>query len=198
MGNLFGNPSSPEDVLANTKVNLRIGVRQLERTKDDLENKGHELLELVKEKKKEGKIEECKLYITQIVRYRGAVMKLVQVMIKMEEMSLNLDLLKSQQLMQKSMFDITKSLMRINGVINIKAMRDIIKGFETQGQMMNDKQEMIESTMDESMSIFDNPKEETEMMKQIMDEIGIEIDLPLNNNANVEEQLKKTMAELKK
>jgi charged multivesicular body protein 2A len=203
MGNLFGTSKTPEQIMAETKVNLRVGKRQLERTKENLEESCETLLETVKSKYEEGKKEECKLYIRQVVRYRAAMMKLTGVIIKMEEMSLSLDLLTSQQLMQKAMFQITKSLMRINGAINIKGMSEIIQNFEKQGQMMDEKQQMVEHTMDASMSIFDDEKEETQMMKQIMDEIGIELDLPLNDNnnnvdKNVEEELKKTMNELKK
>jgi division protein CdvB (Snf7/Vps24/ESCRT-III family) len=117
---------------------------------------------------------------------------------KMQEMRINMRVLRSTQQMQQAMLNMTRAMIRMNRGISIKYMQDIIRNFEKHTDMMNDKQGMIEETMDQSMADFDNEQEESDIVRQVMDEIGLEVQMPNGAGKVNEKELYDRLEKLKK
>ena len=201
---LFPPRKTGEELMNDCKVTIKTGIRQLERSKEDLQYKCEEIKDQAKECQREGKKAECMTLAKQMVRYRSACAKMTKMIARMEEMQINIDILKSTQVMQKSLIQVTKAMIKINTQVSVKGMTELIKQFEKQSDAMQIKQEQMDDTMDNAMSEFDDDIEEKELMKQIMDEIGMEMDLPdatgsKDNNNNISnDELAQKLNELRK
>ena len=145
-----------------------------------------------------GKVDECKIHAKQLIRYRGACLRMTQMEGKMQEMKINMRLMRSTQQMQQAMLNMTRAMIRMNRGINVKAMQDIIRNFEKHTMMMEDKQAMIDDTLDHSMADFDNETEESDIVRQVMDEIGLDLALPDAKSKTTQTMLEERLERLKK
>ena len=114
-------------------------------------------------------------------------MRMTQMEGKMQEMRISMRLMSSTQKMQQAMYNMTKAMIRMNKGISVKYMQEIIRNFEKHTMQMEDKQAMIDETLDQSMADFDNEQEESDIVRQVMEEIGLEVQMP---TAGKMEQLK--------
>jgi charged multivesicular body protein 2A len=107
--------------------------------------------------------------------------------------------MRSTQQKQQAMLNMTRAMVRMNRGINVKSMQDIIRNFEKHTDMMNDKQNMIDETLDQSMADFDNEQEESDIVRQVMEEIGLEVQMPNGTVGKVnEKELYDRLEKLKK
>jgi charged multivesicular body protein 2A len=197
MGNLWGTPKTPAQMLEDCENDIGVGIRQMKRAREDFEMECDDLREKAKTALSQGKTDECKLHAKQLIRYRGACLRMTQMESRMQEMKINMRVMRSTQQMQQAMANMTRAMIRMNRGINVKVMQDIIRNFEKHTMMMEDKQSMIDDTLDQSMADFDNPDEENDIVRQVMEEIGLDLSLPdaggpaAFNNKLLEERLEK-------
>lgn len=193
MGNLFaGDEPTEDDKFEETKIDLQVAINNMEMMKEDTQYQCGELKQKAKDAKEQGNTEEALLYIRQIVRLHGASEKMTHCIIRMEDMRLNIQLYRAQNTMQKSMMQIVGVMHTINSQLDIRGMHDLIRHFEKQDLIMQDKEKLISESLDEKMSLFDNPEKEEKLMKQLMDEIGVEIELPQTvNEQELNERIKR-------
>lgn len=178
MGNLFSTPKSAEDYFRDCERTLRVGIRGLERSRDDLSEQCDMKRDEAKEAMRLNDKEECYQHIKQYIRYKNARRRMVALVGRMNEMLINIKLLKTTQEMQKAMLQVTKAMVLVNEGVNLRGMQQLIREFEKQSMMMDDKQQQMEDTMDGSMAQFDDDDAQKELVQQVMEEIGLEMEMP--------------------
>lgn len=199
MGNLFSTPKTAEDYFHDCERTLRVGIRGLERARDDLTDQCDMKRDEAKEAIRTNDKDECYLHIKQYIRYKNARRRMVALVGRMNEMLINIKLLKTTQEMQKAMLQVTKAMVMVNESVNLRGMQQLIHEFEKQSMMMEDKQQQMEDTMDGSMAQFDDDDAQKELVQQVMEEIGLEMELPDPfSQSSLDEELKKRLDNLAK
>jgi division protein CdvB (Snf7/Vps24/ESCRT-III family) len=198
MGNFWATPKTPAQMLEECEVDIGVGIRQMKRAREDFEGECQDLRDQAKAALQEGRVEECKVHVKQMIRYRGACFRMTQMEGKMKEMRINMRVMRSTQQMQQAMLKMTRAMIRMNQGINVKYMQEIIKNFEKHTMMMEDKQSMIDDALDQTMADFDNEQEESDIVRQVMDEIGLEVQMPENAGKVNEKELYDRLERLKK
>lgn len=183
MGNAwFGKSKTLEEELDDIKIDIRVADRGLERTKEDFEQQAQDLVVRAKEEYEKGEKDSALLYLKHAVRYRCACKNFTQIQLDLKSAELTTTLVGAQHAMQKSMLGVTRVLVRMNVAMPLKNTQDIMKRFQMEKYAMEMKQSVAQDTMDDSMSSYDNEEQQQELLKRLMDEIGMEVDLPPNKN----------------
>lgn len=199
MGNWFGGPPKTlEDQMDEIKLDIKIAVRGLERTKEDFEEKAQELIGKAKEVYQKGDKDAALLYLQHTVRYRCACKNFTKIQLDLESSELTLGVVAGQHAMQKSVQQVARVLSAMNARVTLVNTQEIMRRFEKEKYTMELKQEIASETMDNSMSAFDNEEQQKELLKQLMDEIGMDVELPpssasasrtQNNNNNEDPEM---------
>lgn len=84
---LFGSHLTPEERMAECQSMLRVQVRSLERSRDKLDERCEEYKDRAKDLAQDGKMQEAQMTVKQVIRFRGASLKLTGVVMKIEEMN---------------------------------------------------------------------------------------------------------------
>lgn len=169
---------TPEERMEECQTTLRVQVRSLERSRDKLEDRCDELKERAKELAQDGKMQEAQMHVKQVIRFRGAALKLTGVTMKIEDMITSVELTKSTAMMQRAMYQITGILVGLNQMVPNMELERVIHEFSRQSEKLNENQKSLDDAIDNSMSEFDNSVDETQLFQQVCDEIGITIDMP--------------------
>ena len=179
---LWTKPKTPAQLMNETLIELKKAVRQLERAQEDIESRYEQLRDNAKVLAGEGRKEEARSIAKQMTRYRSVTIYMTDAIGKLEQLQIKVRLQSVTQQMQDSMLTATRALIRLNGNMPVKEMRNVLRVYDKQSSILDDKQEEMDETMDGAMSSFDNDKEEGELYNQIMDEIGMDLDLPVGEN----------------
>lgn len=175
---LFGSSLTPEEKMAECQTMLRVQVRSLERSRDKLDERCDELKERAKELAADGKLQEAQLNVKQVIRFRGASLKLTGVVMKIEDMVTSVELTKSTAYMQRAMVQMTRILVGLNEMLPNKDLERIIHDFQRASEHLDENQKSVDKAIDDSMEQFDNDVDEQQLYQQVCDEIGIDIALP--------------------
>lgn len=183
MGNWIGGPppKTPKQMMRECEKDLIKGMRQLERTIEDLEWDDKRLIDEAKQAGRDNKIALAKQKAREVIRLRGATVRLNGMMAKMREVQINVRIMQSTHDMQVAMLSVTKAMVRINRKFNVPNVAQIIKTFERESYKLNTTQDMMDDAMDDTMSQYDDPDAENELVQQVMDEIGLNLSDQLGN-----------------
>lgn len=157
---------------------LKVQVRSLERSRENLEERCEELKQRARELAQEGKLQEAQMHVKQVIRFRGAALKLTGVMMKIEDMTTSIELTKSTAYMQRAMVQMTRILVGLNELLPNKDLERIIHDFQRASEQLDENAKSVDTAIDDSMSQFDNDVDEQQLYQQVCDEIGIDIALP--------------------
>lgn len=175
---LWAKPKTPAQMMNETLIELKRAVRGLERAREDVEDRYAENRDEAKALASAGRKEEARELAKQMIRYRGATIYMTQAIGKLEEVQIKVRLQSATQQMQDSMLMATRALLRLNGNMSVKDMRHMLRVYEKQSMALDDKQQQMDEAMDDAMSPFDNEEEEGDLYSQILEEIGMELDMP--------------------
>lgn len=142
----------------------------------------NELKERAKELANDGKLPEAQLNVKQIIRFRGASLKLTGVVMKIEDMITSVELTKSTAYMQRAMVQMTRILVGLNEMLPNRDLERIIHEFSRASEQLDENSKSVDEAIDNSMKEFDNEVDEQQLYQQVCDEIGISIALPNNKN----------------
>jgi charged multivesicular body protein 2A len=70
---------------------------------------------------------------------------------------------------------VTKAMSAMNKRIKLPAIQKIMMDFEKESEMMDMKQEMMEDAIDDVMETEGDEQESDEIVQQVLDEIGINL-----------------------
>lgn len=174
-------PKTPKEMMNECQVDLIMATRQLDRSIQDMQHQDAQLLKQAKVAAEQGKVRQARQTAKQVIRYRGAVVRMQAMKHRMSEISININMSQSTQAMQVAILGVTRAMAKINTQFNVPKMTEIMKTFQKETYKMDSKQEMMDDAMDESMAQFDDDDAENELVQQVMDEIGLKVSEQLAN-----------------
>ncbi len=178
---IWPKKQTPEEYLRECVKKIAKGKREIQKAMNELDEENAELLQSAKDAVKMGMDQSHILQMAQqIVMKRNIGKKLQMVVWKLDQAKTNIVLLKATALMQKTMVDLTIVMRSMTRGLDARGMDKILNEFEKQTNIMEAKQESIDSTLDQTMSPYDDETASKELMAQICHEIGLKIDLPEN------------------
>lgn len=169
MGNFFAPPMTADQLMKRSNELLSKAALNVQLQRQLLEREDANLLMECKAYAKQGRKDMALLKGKALSRKRATCKKLLNTEIQLHGIKDSILQMSSVQDMTKALRDASHAMMLTNAQINMPALREIIKTFEQEASKFEDKAEQIDSVMEEG------DMDEDELLKQVMDEIGIEI-----------------------
>lgn len=167
---------TPKEMMQECQEDLAVARIQMQRNIQDMERDDAVALARAKRCMQDGKKKEAMRIARQVIRFRGACARMGAMVDRMQEVSINIQLMQSTHDMQRAMVGLTRAMAKINRKFNVASMANVMKHFEKETYNMDLSQDIMDDTMDESMSKFDDEEAENELLAKVMDEIGISIE----------------------
>ena len=83
--------------------------------------------------------------------------------------------------MANALKGVTKSLHKLNTKMKLPQLQKIMMDFERESEIMDLKEEMMSDTIDDVIGDEDDEEETEAIVGQVLDELGISLDLELSN-----------------
>lgn len=174
---LFGKSKTDEELLREYELFLKRTIRDITREKARLEKKEKNLGVDVKNKARNKNYIAAKIGAKNIILIRRNIKKLYETEGKLEEISIQIMTLKSQQAIAKSFKDVSRVMSKINKKNSLRETQKIIENFNKEKMALDLKEEMIL----ENLSDEDDLEDSEEIVNKIFDELGIELEQKLSN-----------------
>lgn len=114
-----------------------------------------------------------------LVRTRKHVEKMCKMKTQLQAVGLRLQTVKSQNAMATAMNGVARAMVQMNRQINLPSMQKTMMEFEKQSEILEAKEEMINDAMDEMMDDSGEEEETDDIVNQVLDEIGINLESQL-------------------
>ncbi|DBB14558.1 hypothetical protein WJX82_007425 [Trebouxia sp. C0006] len=176
---LFGKKKSPQELLRENKRMLDKAIRELDRERMALQNQEKKVIAEIKKTAKQGQMDAVKVMAKSLVRNRHAVTKMYGLKSQLQAVSLRIQTLKSTQAMADAMRGATKAMGAMNKQMNLPALSNIMREFDRQNERMEMTSEMMGDAVDDAFEGEDEEDESNELVSQVLDEIGVNLDSEL-------------------
>ncbi|KAJ5587507.1 uncharacterized protein N7459_003272 [Penicillium hispanicum] len=171
----FGKRMTPAERLRKHQRALDRTQRELDRERVKLENQEKKLVQDIKKSAKNGQIGACKIQAKDLVRTRRYVQKFYQMRTQLQAISLRIQTVRSNEQMMQSMKGATMLLGSMNRQMNLPALQRIAMEFERENEVMDERQEMMDDAIDEATGIEGEEEEGEDIVKEVLDEIGVDL-----------------------
>ncbi|CAA7270153.1 unnamed protein product [Cyclocybe aegerita] len=173
---LFGRTVTPAERLRQHQRSLTKAQRELDRERAKLEQSEKKLVMDIKKSAKAGQLNACKVMAKDLVRTRRYVHKFYQMRTQLQAVSLRIQTLRSNQQMAEAMRGATRAMASMNRGLNLPSIQRIMNEFEKESSMMDMKEEMMSDAVDDVMDAEEDEEEEGDkILKQVLDEIGVDL-----------------------
>ncbi|KAJ5218665.1 SNF7 family protein [Penicillium cinerascens] len=171
----FGKRMTPAERLRKHQRALDRTQRELDRERVKLENQEKKLVQDIKKSAKNGQIGACKIQAKDLVRTRRYIQKFYQMRTQLQAISLRIQTVRSNEQMMQSMKGATMLLGSMNRQMNLPALQRIAMEFERENEVMDERQEMMDDAIDEATGIEGEEEEGEDIVKEVLDEIGVDL-----------------------
>jgi len=173
---LFGRTVTPAERLRQHQRSLAKAQRELDRERTKLEQSEKKLIADIKKSAKDGQLNACKVMAKDLVRTRRYVQKFYQMRTQLQAVGLRIQTLRSNQQMAEAMRGATRAMASMNKGMNLPAISRILMEFERESDMMDMKEGMMSDAVDDVMDDMEDEEEEGDkILKQVLDEIGVDL-----------------------
>ncbi|EKM82936.1 hypothetical protein AGABI1DRAFT_82635 [Agaricus bisporus var. burnettii JB137-S8] len=173
---LFGRTVTPAERLRQHQRALAKAQRELDRERTKLEASEKKLVADIKRSAKSGQMNACKVMAKDLVRTRRYVQKFYQMRTQLQAVGLRIQTLRSNQQMADAMRGATRAMASMNRGLNLPQIQRIMTDFEKESSMMDMKEEMMSDAVDDVMDEEEDEEEEGDkILKQVLDEIGVDL-----------------------
>jgi len=173
---LFGRTVTPAERLRQHQRSLAKAQRELDRERTKLEQSEKKIIADIKKSAKDGQLNACKVMAKDLVRTRRYVQKFYQMRTQLQAVGLRIQTLRSNQQMAEAMRGATRAMAAMNKGMNLPAISKVLMDFERESDMMDMKEGMMSDTMDDVMDDMEDEEEEGDkILKQVLDEIGVDL-----------------------
>ncbi|KAL5986182.1 hypothetical protein ACLOJK_028176 [Asimina triloba] len=114
-----------------------------------------------------------------LIRTRHQITKFYGLKSQLQGVSLRIQTLKSTQAMGEAMKGVTKAMGQMNRQMNLPALQKIMQEFERQNEKMEMVSEVMGDAIDDALEGDEEETETEELVNQVLDEIGIDINSQL-------------------
>ncbi|CAA6653620.1 unnamed protein product [Spirodela intermedia] len=174
MSFLFGKKKTPQ-ILRENKRMLDRSIRDIERERQGLQNQEKRLIMEIKKTAKQGQMGAVKIMAKDLIRTRHQITKFYALKSQLQGVSLRIQTLKSTQAMGEAMKGVTKAMRQMNRQMNLPSLQKIMQEFEMQNEKMEMVTEVMGDAIDEALEGDEEEAETEELVSQVLDEIGINI-----------------------
>ena len=119
-----------------------------------------------------------------LVRTRHSITKLYVLKSQLQAVSLRMQTLKSTQTMAEAMRGVTQAMKDTNSQLNVPSLNNIMRDFERQNGRMENTTDIVSDTIDDAMIADGEEEESEELVSQVLDELGCNIDVQLVDAPN--------------
>jgi len=167
---------TPEEIIKEHQRTIQKSIREIERERKRLEQSEAKVIADIKKAAREGQMGAARIMAKDLVRTRQHVQKMYKMKTQLQAVALRIQTIKSQATMANAMRGVTRAMVRMNRAINLPSLQRIMVEFQKQSEMMDMKEETIGDTMDEMWSDDDEEAATDEVINQVLDEIGINLE----------------------
>ncbi|SSD62140.1 probable DOA4-independent degradation protein 4 [Saccharomycodes ludwigii] len=179
---IFGKQVTPQERLRKNQRALDRTQRELEREKIKLQNQEKKLTSDIKKSAKLGQINAAKIQARDLVRTKKYIDKFDMMQTRLQAITLRIQAVRSTDQMASSMREATGLLSLMNRSLNLPQLQRITMEFEKQNDIMDQRQEMIDESIDDVMDADELDEEEEEadeIVNKVLDEIGVDLNTKL-------------------
>lgn len=154
--------------------------RELDREKRKLEIQEKKLIADIKKSAKNGQVSAAKVQAKDLVRTKNYVKKFENMRTQLQAISLRIQAVRSSDQMTRSMREATALLGSMNRSMNLPQLQRIAMEFEKQNDLMDQRQEFMDDSIDNVMGDeLDEDEEAEEIVNKVLDEIGVDLNSQL-------------------
>ncbi|RKO94864.1 hypothetical protein CAUPRSCDRAFT_9648, partial [Caulochytrium protostelioides] len=135
----------------------------------------------IKKTAKANQMNACKVMAKDLVRTRRYIQKFYQMRTQLQAVSLRIQTMRSNQAMADAMRGVTKAMRGMNKSVNLPGIQKIMMDFERENEIMDMKEEMMSDAVDDVMEDEADEDETDQIVAQVFEEIGINLDTNLAN-----------------
>lgn len=172
---LFGRTVTPAERLRQHQRSLAKAQRELDRERTKLEQSEKRLITDIKKAAKAGQMNACKVMAKDLVRTRRYIQKFHQMRTQLQAVGLRIQTLRSNQQMAEAMRGATRAMGSMNRGLNLPAIQRIMNEFEKESSVMDMKEELMSDAVDEAMDKEEEEEEGENVLKEVLDEIGVNL-----------------------
>lgn len=156
--------------------------RELDREKRKLETQEKKLIADIKRSAKNGQVTAAKVQARDLVRTKNYIQKFDNMKTQLQAISLRIQAVRSSDQMTRSMREATVLLAGMNRSMNLPQLQRISMEFEKQNDLMDQRQEFMDESIDNVMGDeLDEDEEAEEIVNKVLDEIGVDLNAQLQN-----------------
>ncbi|QLL30622.1 hypothetical protein HG536_0A04395 [Torulaspora globosa] len=177
----FGKSITPQERLKRNQRALERTQRELDREKRKLETQEKKLVADIKGSAKNGQVAAAKVQAKDLVRTKNHIQKFDNMKTQLQAISLRIQAVRSSDQMTRSMREATLLLAGMNRSMNLPQLQRISMEFEKQNDLMDQRQEFMDESIDNVMGDeLDEDEEAEEIVNKVLDEIGVDLNAQLH------------------
>lgn len=172
---LHNSKLSLQEQMRINKRAINKAIRELDRERNQLLNQEKKLINDIKAMAKKGQMNSVKIMAKDLVRTRKYQQKFMEMRCQLQGVNLRLQTMKSTESMSAAMKGVTQVMVRMNKQMDLPALNNIMKEFVQENERMEMLQEEMGDTLDDAMADDGDEEEEDSIVKQVLDEIGLDL-----------------------
>uniref|UniRef100_A0A7S2Z1T3 Uncharacterized protein n=1 Tax=Chloropicon laureae TaxID=464258 RepID=A0A7S2Z1T3_9CHLO len=176
---LFGKKKTPKELLRENKRQIDRAIRDIDRERMSLQSQEKKLIVEMKKMAKGNQNEAVKVMAKSLIRMRHNITKYYTVKSQLQAVSMRMQTLKASQSMADAMKGVTKALTGMNGQLSLPEIQKTLREFERQNEKMDMTEEIMNDAMDDAFEEDGEAEETEELVQQVFDEIGINLNSQL-------------------
>lgn len=166
---------SLEEQLKENKREISKSVRELDRERAKLEAEEKRLIHDIRQAAQKGEMTSTKIMARDLVRTRKHVRKFYEMRSQLQAVGLRLQTVKSTQAMAESMKGVGKIMVNMNEQLDIPALQKVMTNFMRESEKLGLTEDVMNDAVDDAMGEADDEEEEELVIRQVLDEIGIDL-----------------------
>jgi charged multivesicular body protein 2A len=111
----------------------------------------------------------------ELVRTRQHIAKFYQMRSTLQGLNLKMQTMKTSNEIATAMGKMSKAMKQMNKRMNVPKMQELMYEFDKQQQQMEMGQEMMDDVIDDALGDPENEEEEDQLVKKVLDEIGVDM-----------------------
>eukprot|EP00922_Rhytidocystis_sp_ex-Travisia-forbesii_P031784 GHVS01047126.1.p1 GENE.GHVS01047126.1~~GHVS01047126.1.p1 ORF type:complete len:232 (+),score=49.55 GHVS01047126.1:83-778(+) len=164
-----------EEQLRANKRAINRSIRELDRERMALDRQEQQLIRDIKCAAGKDQMSSATIMAKDLVRVRRHKQKFYEMRSQLQAVNLRLQTVKSTQAMSDSMKGVSKVMMKMNKEMDLPAMQDIMAEFMRESEKLGLTEEMMNDVLDDAMTEPTDEMEQEKVVKQVLDEIGVDL-----------------------
>lgn len=153
---------------------LNRAIREVDRERMQLQNSEKKLVAEIKTLAKKGEMNSVKILAKDLVRGRKQVAKFYEIRSQLQAIEMRLQTVKSLNSMSDAVKNVTKSMAKMNKMMNLPRLNEIMREFCRQNEQMDLTEEMMGDAVDMALDGGETEEETDQVVAQVLGEIGVE------------------------